>query len=126
MMSDGYRNMIGMIADIAYRCIKLNPHLGVNALKETNGLVLIDELDLHLHPSWQKAIVKELTTSFPKIQFVATTHSPFIVQSLAKDQIINLEDQELILATPKFSSQDDRSYNASKNIIILCRNIIIL
>ncbi len=96
MMSDGYRNMIGMIADIAYRCIKLNPHLGVNALKETNGLVLIDELDLHLHPSWQKAIVKELTTSFPKIQFVATTHSPFIVQSLAKDQIINLEDQELI------------------------------
>jgi predicted ATP-binding protein involved in virulence len=96
MMSDGYRNMIGMIADIAYRCIKLNPHLGVNALKETNGLVLIDELDLHLHPSWQKAIVKELTISFPKIQFVATTHSPFIVQSLAKDQIINLEDQELI------------------------------
>ena len=96
MMRDGYRNMIGMIADIAYRCIKLNPHLGVNALKETNGLVLIDELDLHLHPSWQKAIVKELTTSFPKIQFVATTHSPFIVQSLAKDQIINLEDQELI------------------------------
>ena len=98
MMSDGYRNMIGMIADIAYRCIKLNPHLGVNALKETNGLVLIDKLDLHLHPSWQKAIVKELTTSFPKIQFVATTHSPFIVQSLAKDQTINLEDQELILA----------------------------
>ena len=72
MMSDGYRNMIGMIADIAYRCIKLNPHLGVDALKETNGLVLIDELDLHLHPSWQKAIVHELTTSFPKIQFVAT------------------------------------------------------
>ena len=96
MMSDGYRNMIGMIADIAYRCIKLNPHLGVDALKETNGLVLIDELDLHLHPSWQKAIVHELTTSFPKIQFVATTHSPFIVQSLGKDQIINLEDQELI------------------------------
>lgn len=91
MMSDGYRNMIGMIADIAYRCIKLNPALGANALLETIGLVLIDELDLHLHPQWQKKIVSELTKCFPKIQFVATTHSPFIVQSLKKEQIINLE-----------------------------------
>ena len=87
--------MIGMIADIAYRCIKLNPHLGVNALKETEGLVLIDELDLHLHPSWQKGIVAELVECFPKIQFVATTHSPFIVQSLSRDQLINLEEVEL-------------------------------
>lgn len=79
MMSDGYRNMIGMIADIAYHCIKLNPHLGVNALRDTRGLVLIDELDLHLHPSWQKVIVSELVTSFPNIQFVATTNSPFVV-----------------------------------------------
>ncbi len=96
MMSDGYRNMIGMIADIAYRCIKLNPHLGVDALKETEGLVLIDELDLHLHPLWQKGIVSELVTSFPKIQFVATTHSPFIVQSLTSQQLVNLEDVELV------------------------------
>lgn len=95
MMSDGYRNMIGMIADIAYRCIKLNPQLGVDALKETEGLVLIDELDLHLHPSWQKGIVAELVECFPKIQFVATTHSPFIVQSLNRDQLINLEEVEL-------------------------------
>ncbi len=100
MMSDGYRNMIGMIADIAYRCIKLNPHLGIDALKETEGLVLIDELDLHLHPSWQKGIVRELTDSFPKIQFVATTHSPFIVQSLNSQQLINLED-EILINEPK-------------------------
>lgn len=92
MLSDGYRNMIGMIADIAYRCIKLNPHLGVDALKETEGLVLIDELDLHLHPLWQKNIVRELMESFPKIQFIATTHSPFIVQSLGSHQLINLEN----------------------------------
>lgn len=95
MLSDGYRNMIGMIADIAYRCIKLNPHLGVDALKETEGLVFIDELDLHLHPLWQKNIVRELTESFPKIQFVATTHSPFIVQSLGSHQLINLENVAL-------------------------------
>ncbi|MGM9785351.1 MAG: AAA family ATPase [Candidatus Cryptobacteroides sp.] len=92
LMSDGYRNMIGMIADIAYRCIKLNPALGANALLETDGLVLIDELDLHLHPQWQKKIVSWLTSCFPNIQFVSTTHSPFIVQSLRKEQIINLDN----------------------------------
>ncbi|MCC6460180.1 MAG: AAA family ATPase [Saprospiraceae bacterium] len=90
-LSDGFRNIIGLAADIAYRCIQLNPHLGENAVAETPGLVLIDELDLHLHPNWQRHIVADLKRAFPKIQFVATTHSPFIVQSLAKDELINLD-----------------------------------
>ena len=115
MMSDGYRNMIGMIADIAYRCIKLNPHLGVNALKETEGLVLIDELDLHLHPSWQKGIVAELVECFPKIQFVATTHSPFIVQSLSRDQLINLENEELINEPHDVSLETNALYMGVKS-----------
>jgi predicted ATP-binding protein involved in virulence len=76
-LSDGYRNLIGMVADIAYRCVKLNPHLGVNAIKLTPGIVLIDEIDLHLHPNWQKRIVADLKEIFENIQFVATTHSPF-------------------------------------------------
>lgn len=91
-LSDGYRNVIGMVADIAYRCIKLNPHLGENAIKETPGLVLIDELDLHLHPNWQRRIVSDLKKAFPKVQFVATTHSPFIVQSLKADELVILDD----------------------------------
>ena len=115
MMSDGYRNMIGMIADIAYRCIKLNPHLGVNALKETEGLVLIDELDLHLHPSWQKGIVAELVECFPKIQFVATTHSPFIVQSLSREQLINLENEELINEPHDVSLETNALYMGVKS-----------
>lgn len=115
MMSDGYRNMIGMIADIAYRCIKLNPHLGVNALKETEGLVLIDELDLHLHPSWQKGIVSELSECFPKIQFVATTHSPFIVQSLSRDQLINLENEELVNEPHDVSLETNALYMGVKS-----------
>jgi predicted ATP-binding protein involved in virulence len=52
-LSDGFRNLIGLAADLAYRCIQLNPHLGLEAVKETPGMVLIDELDLHLHPNWQ-------------------------------------------------------------------------
>ena len=115
MMSDGYRNMIGMIADIAYRCIKLNPHLGVNALKETEGLVLIDELDLHLHPSWQKGIVQELVECFPNIQFVATTHSPFIVQSLSREQLINLENEELINEPHDVSLETNALYMGVKS-----------
>jgi predicted ATP-binding protein involved in virulence len=90
-LSDGYRNLIGMVADIAYRCIKLNPHLGKDAVNQTPGIVLIDELDLHLHPNWQRQIVADLKKVFPKIQFIATTHSPFIVQSLRADELINLD-----------------------------------
>ena len=60
-------------------------------LKETLGVVLIDELDLHLHPNWQKHIVSDLKKAFPNIQFVATTHSPFIVQSLEANELINLD-----------------------------------
>ncbi len=53
MLSDGVRNVLAMVADIAYRASVLNPHLGVNATKQTPGIVLIDEIDLHLHPSWR-------------------------------------------------------------------------
>lgn len=90
-LSDGYRNIIGLAADIAYRCIQLNPHLGENAVIDTPGIVLIDELDLHLHPNWQRQVVADLKNAFPNIQFVATTHSPFIVQSLEADELINLD-----------------------------------
>jgi predicted ATP-binding protein involved in virulence len=100
-LSDGYRNIIGMVADIAYRCIKLNPHLGENAVKETPGIVLIDELDLHLHPNWQRRIVEDLKNTFPGIQFVATTHSPFIIQSLKEDELRNLDRKIVSQKDPK-------------------------
>jgi len=91
MMSDGYQNIIRLVADIAYRAIILNPHLGSNAVRETEGVVLIDEIDMHLHPSWQKSIIADLKKTFPKIQFIVTTHSPFIVQSLRSEELINLD-----------------------------------
>jgi predicted ATP-binding protein involved in virulence len=91
-LSDGYRNFIGIAADLAYRCIKLNPHLGEDAIKETNGMVLIDEIDLHLYPKWQETIVADLKRVFPKVQFITTTHSPFIVQSLKAEELITLDN----------------------------------
>jgi len=91
LMSSGFQTMVGFAADLAYRCIQLNPHLKENAVKETKGIVLIDELDMHLHPNWQKRVVSDLKRAFPNIQFIATTHSPFIVQSLNCDEVINLD-----------------------------------
>jgi predicted ATP-binding protein involved in virulence len=92
--SDGIISFTEMVAELAYRCIVLNGSKQEKAILETNGLVLIDELDLHLHPNWQRHVVADLKKAFPNIQFVATTHSPFIVQSLLKDEVINLDLNE--------------------------------
>ncbi|MEA5553138.1 AAA family ATPase [Anabaena cylindrica UHCC 0172] len=97
-LSDGVKNMLGMVADITYRAAKLNPHLGADVSKQTPGIVLIDEIDLHLHPKWQRRVVEDLKRTFPKIQFFATTHSPFIIQSLRDGELIDLNNSDLIPA----------------------------
>lgn len=82
LLSDGIRNMIGMVADIAFRATKLNPHLGAMAAIETAGVVLIDEVDMHLHPEWQQVVLKSLIAAFPNLQFIVTTHSPQVLTSV--------------------------------------------
>lgn len=89
--SDGIHYFTAMIAEIAYRCVVLNGYKRENAIKETNGIIMIDEIDLHLHPRWQRHVVSDLKKAFPKIQFVVTTHSPFIVQSIESNELINLD-----------------------------------
>ena len=90
-MSDGQRMMIGLIADIVRRVCQLNAaFLGEKTLLETPGLVLIDEIDLHLHPKWQRQIVPALKTIFPKIQFFATTHSPQVIGECQPKEIVLL------------------------------------
>ena len=95
-LSDGYRNVIAIAADIAIRMVMLNPHLADNALLMTPGVILIDEIDLHLHPMWQRRIVDDLRRTFPKVQFICTTHSPFIVQSLRSGEELISLDSEVI------------------------------
>ncbi len=91
-LSDGTRNYFAIIADIAFKCITLNPHLKNDALKKTSGIVLIDELDLHLHPEWQRKIIRSLKDTFPNVQFITTTHSPFLIQETAPNQLIKLKN----------------------------------
>jgi predicted ATP-binding protein involved in virulence len=99
-LSDGVRNMLAMVGDIAYRCVKLNPHLGGAAARETAGVVLIDEIDMHLHPRWQQVVVGQLQQAFPRIQFVATTHSPQVISSVPSENIRILHEGGVHLAPP--------------------------
>ncbi len=98
ILSDGIRNTIAMVADIAYRACKLNPHLGENAAKETDGIVLIDEVDMFLHPKWQQTILKSLTEAFPKMQFIVTTHSPQVLSTVKRENIRLLPEGKMPLA----------------------------
>ena len=91
MMSSGFKAMVNIVSEIAYRCIMLNGWLGENAVKETPGVVMIDEVDLYLHPHWQRHVLDDLQKAFPKIQFIVSTHSPFIVQSVDSQNIITLD-----------------------------------
>lgn len=86
-LSDGIRNVIAMVGDIAFRAVQLNAHLGARAALETSGIALIDEVDMHLHPSWQQVILKGLRDAFPRIQFIVTTHSPQVLSTVRRENI---------------------------------------
>lgn len=101
MLSDGLRNAIAMVADLAFRAYKLNPHLGKDAALQTPGIALIDEVDMFLHPSWQQTILGSLRAAFPKLQFIVTTHSPQVLSTIRRENIRVLDGNtaEMPLAT---------------------------
>ncbi len=86
-LSDGIRNMIGMVADIAFRATKLNGQLGAEAAQKTPGVLLIDEVDMHLHPEWQQVVLPNLAQAFPAMQLIVTTHSPQVLSTVSSDCI---------------------------------------
>lgn len=95
-MSDGYRIMIAMIADIAARMAESNPSpecSGLDDPLDAPGVVFIDEIDLHLHPVWQRKVLRQLHTIFPHVQFIVTTHSPNVVMgALDLVQVVKLNN----------------------------------
>jgi predicted ATP-binding protein involved in virulence len=94
-LSDGYRTMLALVMDLARRMAVANDHViwpdGQTAL-HSPGVVLIDEIELHLHPSWQQTVLPRLTQIFPNAQFVVTTHSPQILTSVSARHIRILKD----------------------------------
>lgn len=129
-LSDGYRGVIKIVVDIATRMCILNPYLKSDTLVKTPGIVVIDELDLSLHPSWQKRIIYTLTTIFPRVQFVCASHSPFLIQALEEGQLISLDnniDEEysgqsiediaegiMGVKNPQYSEKKQKMYEAAK------------
>ena len=85
-LSDGERGVLALVLDLARRLSQANPSLD-DPLSEGQAIVLIDELELHLHPKWQRQIVPNLTKTFPQCQFIATSHSPQVVASVAPKQV---------------------------------------
>ncbi len=118
-LSAGQRMMVALIADIAIKAVAQNASLVVRdsslsdeqllpeILQRTPGLVLIDEIDAHLHPNWQRHVVGDLKRTFPSIQFVCTSHSPFIIQSLEAGELRSLEPGGAALAEYSGRSIED-------------------
>jgi predicted ATPase len=91
-LSDGERSLLAIVADLVRRLSLANPV--IEDPLQGAGVVLIDEIELHLHPTWQRTVVEKLRTTFPNVQFIATTHSPFVIQSLRPGELINLDPDE--------------------------------
>jgi predicted ATP-binding protein involved in virulence len=104
-LSAGQKMMVGLIADITIKIVTQNAsflteELDISnqesplILQQTSGLVLIDEIDVHLHPKWQRQVVNDLTKTFPSIQFVCTSHSPLVIGEVEASCIRVLERDE--------------------------------
>ena len=83
LLSDGYRRLVNIVMDVAFRCALLNKSMfGDQCYKHTHGTVIIDEIDEHLHPALQVRVLKALQDTFPKIQFIVSTHAPLVMSSV--------------------------------------------
>ncbi len=86
-MASGYKNIVAMFGDMIIR-LKQHSKNEIKSLSDISGIVLIDEIDLHLHPKWQKALVEKLTELFPKVQFIVSTHSPIPLLGAPENSIV--------------------------------------
>jgi predicted ATP-binding protein involved in virulence len=94
-LPDGIKNILFLCLSLAWRANKLNPLLEMGARKLATGVVLIDEIDLHLHPIWQGKVISFLQQQFPRIQFFITTHSPIVVSGFEKGSLFTMEDNHV-------------------------------
>ncbi len=118
-LSAGQRMMLALVADIAIKAVSQNAYLlspeqlGPNdkgllrVLKETPGLVLIDELDVHLHPSWQRRVATDLKSTFPEIQFVCTSHSPQVIGELTRDEVRDMGPKGIVRPSVAFGADSN-------------------
>ncbi|WP_414692148.1 AAA family ATPase [Pectobacterium polaris] len=109
-LSEGYRNMVALTIDLVRRAYLLNPTS--SSPLAVNGIVLIDEIELHLHPRWQQKILNDLTHLFKRIQFIVTTHSPQVLTTVKADSIrivsADAIEAKLVKGTSTYGSESSR------------------
>ena len=106
LLSDGERGILALVLDLTRRLAQANPELSAPAC-EAEAVVLIDEIELHLHPTWQRQIVRKLTETFPRCQFIVTTHSPQVIGEVEHNRIHIMVDREVY--SPAYSYGVDSS-----------------
>jgi predicted ATP-binding protein involved in virulence len=92
-LSDGEKNLLAMVGDLARRLAIANPEM--EKPEQGSGVVLIDEIELHLHPKWQRMVIPALLRTFPNCQFIITTHSPQVLGEVKDGKIYRLANTEL-------------------------------
>lgn len=116
-LSAGQRMMFALVADIAIKAVTQNAYLlspdpndelWRGFLSKVPGVVLIDELDVHLHPRWQRRVATDLKKTFPQIQFVCTSHSPQVIGEPEPDEILILQGQQASKPYQSFGLDSNR------------------
>ena len=133
LLSDGERGVLAMVLDLTRRLAQANPAMEDPAA-EAEAVVLIDEIELHLHPAWQRRIVHNLTAAFPRCQFIATTHSPQVIGEVKHERIQIIEDgrvyppeysfgvdsnrvlQEIMFARPRTTEVEELITSVSREV----------
>lgn len=95
-LSDGYRNLLALVLDFARRLAQAHPHW--EKPLDAPGILLIDEIELHLHPQWQQQVITNLRKAFPNTQIIVTTHSPQVLTTVHRRNIKVLRDGRLFQA----------------------------
>lgn len=117
LLSDGYRRLVNIVIDLAFRCALLNKVMyGDEAYKQTHGTVIIDEIDEHLHPELQVRILKALHNTFPKIQFIVSTHAPLVMSSVETNEdnvVYKLEYKDGI-----YTHKELNTYGLDANLLL--------
>ena len=106
-LSDGERGILALVLDLSRRLARANPELTEPA-SEAEAVVLIDEIELHLHPAWQRRIVHNLTAAFPRCQFIATTHSPQVIGEVEHNRIQIIANGEVYSPTHSLGVDSSR------------------
>ncbi len=106
-LSDGEKMLLMLVTDLARRLAIVNPKSSDALLGD--GIVLIDEIDLHLHPQWQRNVIPSLTQTFPNCQFIVTTHSPQVLSEVKKENVFIIENYQIVENTPHTYGKDSNS-----------------